>query len=411
MDPDHPQTIVPIVRQTLATAGLLTSPVPAAPHFDGPALLTVRLAVTSGRVRDAMATGPELCHALARSGVRVYQDARGLVAIEVPKLAPARVPLSRMAPWQIGLTALGRPVEVDLSRESNAVFCGSTRSGKTTAMQVLALHAVRADARLVVADGKGRRWDTFAGSSALERAIGRGAEGSNAVLAWVLGEVDRRLAAGQTAPLLTVFADEAQEMDSATLGRIAARCLEAGVRIVAGYQEPRADQVDPLFSRQCGTRITGVLASGASSSRIVGTPDATLLRGQGDMLAVLDHAPAVRMGVAWAPADDPAWRMLDDGATAPKADAVEAPEPQQDTRYQKADDGPFIAWATGEWMRTGQVPSAYAMMTRFKLHPRRAGRVRDAVMSVSVTGEASRGGNMGAVIPFPVDGKVVSRVG
>lgn len=391
MDPDHPQTIVPIVRQTLAAAGLLTSPVPAAPHFDGPALLTVRLAVTSGRVRDAMVTGPELCHALARSGVRVYQDTRGLLAIEVPKLAPARVPLARMAPWQIGLTALGKPVEVDLSRESNAVFCGSTRSGKTTAMQVAALHAARADARLVIADGKGRRWDAFAGSAALERAIGRGPEGSNAVLAWVLSEVDRRLAAGQVAPLLVAFADEAQLMDSAMLGRIAARCLEAGVRIVAGYQEPRADQVDPLFSRQCGTRITGVLASGASSSRIVGTPDATLLRGQGDMLAVLDHAPAVRMGVAWAPADDPAWRMLDDGATAPKADAI----PDRYAAMREPDDD-LIAAAVEEATRTGQPPSAKRIRAAHGIGMDRARRVRDT--AERLLGYRVTPGNL---IPFP----------
>lgn len=93
----------------------------------------------------------------------------------------------------------------------------------------------------------------------------------------------------------------------------------------------------------------------------------------------------------------------DDGATPAVVTAVPAPV---QARYQKADDSQALTWAWGEFQETGQPPSANAIMRRWGIHPRRAGRVREEVFRLAALQQGPPAGVGGQILAFPPGGKV-----
>lgn len=244
------------------------------------------------------------------------------VAVQVPFERPATVALASM-PCEAGRVGLGidtggRVVKVDLANPNTAhtLVAGGTGSGKTTlARGVLA--------KLVLANGPDRlrvvgidvKRELFTGPLAnvphLLYRVATTPEDGAALVAWVKGEIDRRMGAGgQTRPRIVLAIDEAWSIDAADLEAIARLGRSLGVHLLAMTQRGVSGDMAKSVLTQFGVRVCGLLGPDDQwTAKNMGVEAIyRALLWSGDFAATIagDREPRRFQG-AYAPAADPFW--------------------------------------------------------------------------------------------------------
>lgn len=261
----------------------------------------------------AAALGADQPLAVIREGARV--------AIQVPR-AVQRVRLATMpargGSVGIGINTRGRVLAIDLARPETAhVFAvGTTGSGKTTLIQGIVAQLARANGpdRLRIA-GIDTKQELFTGPLAtlphlLYRPAVDQAEAS-ATVAAVTAELDRRIAGQERRPRIVLVIDEAWDIDTTQLERIARMGRSYGVHIIAATQRGVAGDMAKSAAGQFGVRICGLLAPGDQwTAANIGVGDIyKSLRCAGDFAAYIGGRQSItRFMAAYAGADDPYWR-------------------------------------------------------------------------------------------------------
>lgn len=253
--------------------------------------------------------------AIVRDGARV--------AVQVPFARPELVRLATMPAENgrvgLGIDTGGRILAVDLANTNtaHAFIAGSTGSGKTSLAQAWIALLARANTpealRIVGIDVK---QELFTGPLAslphlLYRVATTPEEGA-ALVAWVKGEIDRRMDARCFRPRILLALDEAWSIDASDLEAIARLGRSLGVHLLAMSQRGVSGDLQKGALTQFGVRICGLLGPDDGwTARNMGAQDLypALLR-SGDFAALIAGDPtrtARRFQAAYAPPHDPFW--------------------------------------------------------------------------------------------------------
>jgi len=253
--------------------------------------------------------------AIVRDGARI--------AVQVPHARPELVRLATMPAdggrVGLGIDTGGRILAVDLANTNtaHAFIAGSTGSGKTSlarAWLALLAKANTPDALRIV--GIDVKQELFSGPLAtlphlLYRVATTPEEGA-ALVAWVKGEIDRRMAGRTFRPRILVALDEAWSIDASDLEAIARLGRSLGVHLLAMSQRGVSGDLQKGALTQFGVRICGLLGPDDGwTARNMGAADLypALLR-SGDFAALIAGDPARqarRFQAAYAPDHDPYW--------------------------------------------------------------------------------------------------------
>lgn len=254
--------------------------------------------------------------AIVRDGARV--------AVQVPFARPELVRLATMPAEDgrvgLGIDTAGRILAADLANPNtaHAFLAGNTGSGKTSLAQAWIALLARANTpdalRIVGIDVK---QELFAGPLAslphlLYRVATTPEEGA-ALVAWVKGEIDRRMDARVFRPRILVALDEAWSIDAHDLEAIARLGRSLGVHLLAMSQRGVSGDLQKGALTQFGVRICGLLGPDDGwTARNMGAQDLypALLR-SGDFCALIAGDPARqarRFQAAYAPPGDAFWR-------------------------------------------------------------------------------------------------------
>lgn len=246
------------------------------------------------------------------------------IAVQVP-CAVRRVRLATMpargGAFGMGINTRGRVLQVDLSKPETAhVFAvGGTGSGKTTLVQGIVAQLARANSpdALRIA-GIDTKRELFTGPLAtLPHLLYRPAETDEeaaAVVAAVTDELNRRIAGQERRPRILLVIDEAWDIDTTQLERIARMGRSYGVHIVAATQRGVAGDMAKSAAGQFGVRICGLLAPGDQwTAANIGVGDIyKSLTCTGDFAAYITRrqsgqAPVVRFMAAHEPEGSAYW--------------------------------------------------------------------------------------------------------
>ena len=304
----------PTCAPALFTAGLLGAtlaarkvPAIVALAWDGPqlAVYSVSLGLGAGPEQVetlagalALAAGAESCR-VARDGGRLLLELAKPTGERRPLRArrlDALTPPSATA-VALGITTGGRALWFDLADERNAhvVIGGTTGSGKSVLLRWLLYRLVVQNAaaalRLILVDPKQFELRQFGELPHLLHPV-IGSPGETArVLTWLVGELERRAATGQTVPRLLCVIEEVAEVlaqnrtAAQQLARVAQIGRALGVHVIATTQQPGArslgDALGNFPARILGRVASATLTYGAAGRRQTG---ADALLGRGDFL-------------------------------------------------------------------------------------------------------------------------------
>ncbi|MEN8241278.1 MAG: DNA translocase FtsK, partial [Chloroflexota bacterium] len=284
------------------------------------------------KVRVSQIAGLRRDLALALSAQRLRIQApvpgRSYIGIEVPnknsvtvRLKPileteAFIKINSPLAIALGRDVSGYPVVADLARMPHLLIAGTTGSGKSVSIAALTTCLVMnnspEDLRLVMVDPKMVELVRFNGLPHLIGKVETELERINAVLRWVVSEMQRRyklleelkardiesfnrkvLRRKEYEPLprLVVLIDEladlmmsAAEQTEATIVRLAQMARATGIHLVIATQRPSTDVVTGLIKANFPARISFAVASGIDSRVILDSAGAETLLGKGDML-------------------------------------------------------------------------------------------------------------------------------
>ncbi|HNR84663.1 FtsK/SpoIIIE domain-containing protein [Ottowia sp.] len=273
--------------------------------------------------RGAFGTKPETVKRLAdsiaeKAGVdaaSIHQTRHGLVVVlaKPPELRrtltagellravlASRRPLGRLA-VPVGLSILGEPVLLDLADATSphAALLGATGSGKSElarwALWWLSFRNGPA-VRLVTFSPKKDYADLLGCASMAHPPVQSFSEALR-LLAWLVGELDRRMTSGEREPRIVAMYDEvptllkvAPEADN-LLGRIASAGRDAGIHLLLGTQEAGKEAGSSAMANM-PARLVGRVSSGTLAYVTSGRSgtDADKLLGKGDFYLVRHDA-------------------------------------------------------------------------------------------------------------------------
>ena len=216
----------------------------------------------------------------------------------------------------IGRDVSGAPVVADLGQMPHLLIAGTTGSGKSVCIGALTtclvVNNTPEDLRLVLIDPKMVELVRFNGLPHLLGKVETDQERIQAVLRWVVIEMDRRYKLLESThsrnldtynrkirkrkdekPLsrIVVMIDEladlmmsAPDQTEHNLVRLAQMARATGIHLVVATQRPSTDVVTGLIKANFPARISFSVASGVDSRVILDTSGAETLLGRGDML-------------------------------------------------------------------------------------------------------------------------------
>jgi S-DNA-T family DNA segregation ATPase FtsK/SpoIIIE len=294
----------------------------------GPRVTRYELQLAPGtKVGKVAALRDDLAYALATTEIRILAPIPGkqAVGVEVPNLAPNIVTLGdifddlpeKASPLSVGLgkDISGASVSADLARMPHILIAGTTGSGKSgcinTMLCSVLLRATPDEVRMILVDPKRVELGLYESIPHLLTPVVSSPKAAAAVLANVLGEMDRRyermsLARARnlselnrtlskrgepTLPYLLIVIDELadmmmvspQEVEDAVI-RLAQKSRAVGIHLVLATQRPSVDVITGMIKANVPSRIAFAVSSQTDSRVILDQGGAESLLGQGDML-------------------------------------------------------------------------------------------------------------------------------
>jgi S-DNA-T family DNA segregation ATPase FtsK/SpoIIIE len=297
-------------------------------QITGPRVTRYELQLAPGtKVSKVAALKDDLSYALATTEIRILAPIPGkqAVGVELPNLAPSYVALgdifddlpqtaSPLAVW-LGKDISGTAVWTDLARMPHILIAGTTGSGKSgcinTVLTSILLRATPDEVRMILIDPKRIELGFYESIPHLLTPVVSSPKGAAAVLANVVGEMDRRYErmsavrarnlpeanralrtrGEQPLPYLLVVIDELadlmmispQEVEDAVI-RLAQKSRAVGIHLVLATQRPSVDVITGMIKANVPSRIAFAVSSQTDSRVILDQAGAESLLGQGDML-------------------------------------------------------------------------------------------------------------------------------
>jgi DNA segregation ATPase FtsK/SpoIIIE, S-DNA-T family len=294
----------------------------------GPRVTRYELQLAPGtKVGKVASLKDDLAYALATTEIRILAPIPGkqAVGVEVPNLAPNIVTLgdifdempagaSPLSVW-LGKDISGAAVWTDLARMPHVLIAGTTGSGKSGCINnmlcSILLRATPDDVRMILVDPKRVELNLYESIPHLLTPVVSSPKAAAAVLANVLGEMERRYErmsiararnlaelnkvhakrGEQPLPYLLVVIDELadlmmvspQAVEDAVI-RLAQKSRAVGIHLVLATQRPSVDVITGMIKANVPSRIAFAVSSQTDSRVILDTSGAESLLGQGDML-------------------------------------------------------------------------------------------------------------------------------
>jgi S-DNA-T family DNA segregation ATPase FtsK/SpoIIIE len=294
----------------------------------GPRVTRYELQLAPGtKVSKVAALKDDLSYALATTEIRILAPIPGkqAVGVELPNLSPNIVTLgdvlddlpatsSPLSVW-LGKDISGNAVWTDLARMPHILIAGTTGSGKSgcinTILTSILLRATPDEVRMILIDPKRIELGFYESIPHLLTPVVSSPKGAAAVLANVVGEMERRYermslvrarslpevnralrSRGEDPlPYLLVVIDELadlmmispQEVEDAVI-RLAQKSRAVGIHLVLATQRPSVDVITGMIKANVPSRIAFAVSSQTDSRVILDQTGAESLLGQGDML-------------------------------------------------------------------------------------------------------------------------------
>jgi S-DNA-T family DNA segregation ATPase FtsK/SpoIIIE len=412
--------------QTLAHFGVDATVVG---QIAGPRVTRYELQLAPGtKVSKVAALKDDLSYALATTEIRILAPIPGkqAVGVELPNLQPNLVTLgdifddlpataTPLSVW-LGKDISGSAVWTDLARMPHILIAGTTGSGKSgcinTILTSILLRATPDEVRLILIDPKRIELGFYESIPHLLTPVVSSPKEAAAVLANVLGEMDRRyerlssvrarnLAEANralrrqgepTLPYLLVVIDELadlmmispQAVEDAII-RLAQKSRAVGIHLVLATQRPSVDVITGMIKANVPSRIAFAVSSQTDSRVILDQAGAESLLGQGDMLfKPLGTSRLQRLQGAYVSEEEIALvveqcrhqreQELDESLLAP-------PEPEEredgaDAEDFDPDEDPLLERAIEVVVQT-QTASVSLLQRRLRVGYTRAGRLID----------------------------------
>jgi S-DNA-T family DNA segregation ATPase FtsK/SpoIIIE len=294
----------------------------------GPRVTRYELQLAPGtKVAKVAALKDDLSYALATTEIRILAPIPGkqAVGVELPNLSPNLVTLgdifgdlpqaaSPLSVW-LGKDISGSAVWTDLARMPHLLIAGTTGSGKSGCINAILtsilLRATPDDVRMILIDPKRIELNHYESIPHLLTPVVSSPKGAAAVLANVVGEMERRYErlslvrarnlpeanralrsrGEEELPYLLVVIDELadlmmispQEVEDAVI-RLAQKSRAVGIHLVLATQRPSVDVITGMIKANVPSRIAFAVSSQTDSRVILDQSGAESLLGQGDML-------------------------------------------------------------------------------------------------------------------------------
>jgi S-DNA-T family DNA segregation ATPase FtsK/SpoIIIE len=391
------------------------------------------------RVAQISALQRDLALALSAQRLRIQAPVpgRSYVGVEVPN---SRTSLVRLRPvlesqpfhklasplgMALGRDVSGQPIAADLAKMPHLLVAGTTGSGKSVLISAIAICLVMnnspEDLRLVMIDPKMVELVRFNGLPHLLGKVETELERINAVLRWVVAEMQRRYklleavrardieSYNQKAarkeneehlPRIVVLIDELADLmmstaehTEATLVRLAQMARATGIHLVVATQRPSTDVVTGLIKANFPARISFAVASSIDSRVILDTTGAESLLGRGDMLYLAPEAAAPLRSQGVMITDQEVEGVIDYWQAAWETEEAEA-APWDSLMHKDAlilDRDDLIEKAIAEIRRTGK-SSASHLQRALRIGYPRAARLVDELEDMGVLGPVQSGG-------------------
>lgn len=374
------------VQVRLARAGV---PAAALVPIIAPHIVTLRLRPAPGHAHVTEGVAAEARAAVNAPAARVYAFGAEL-RVEVPRARRRPVPLGDMPRaglrFGVGLDGENRVAAVDLDAAPHVLVAGSSGSGKSEMLRVLAFHLAAAGADLILVDPDGRTWAPLEEAAALAVAVAWDVDAGVRSIHHARALMDQRPVDTPRQRPLVLMVDEVHMLGAGVLEvlvDIAKRGRKRRVFVVVATHRPTRDALPRVLTDQLAWAIAGKVKDAAGSKVIVDQTGAQHLGGRGDML--LAHGcRVVRIQAALAGAAD--WARL------PKADTPPEPAPEMektagaadpaDPRHVRKPVDAAAAWLVERWQETGLAPSSKAARARFGGSTERSQRARDAAAAM-----------------------------
>jgi S-DNA-T family DNA segregation ATPase FtsK/SpoIIIE len=429
--------IGPTVTQFAVEPGFVEKP-----GQDGvPQRQKIRVAQISSLQRD-------LTLALAAERLRIEAPVPGhpYVGIEVPN---ARSTLVRLRPLleteafskvnsplaiALGRDVSGQPVVADLTRMPHLLIAGTTGSGKSVCIAALTtclvMNNTPDDLRLVMIDPKMVELVRFNGIPHILGKVETDLERIQAVLRWVMGEMDHRYRLLEemrardleaynrkmqkrkqpVLPRIVVMIDELADLMMTTpdqtehsLVRLAQMARAVGIHLVVATQRPSTDVVTGLIKANFPARISFNVASSIDSRVILDTGGAETLLGKGDMLFLAPEVGAPQRTQGVLVTDQEIERIITFWQkTIPPPSQPEIPWEAMLT--QEEDSGDVLVERAIAIVRGSRHASASLLQRRLHIGYPRAARLIDQLEERGLVGPSQGGGRERDVLIDPEDG-------
>ena len=394
----------------------------------GPRVTRYELQLAPGtKMSKVSALKDDLSYALATTEIRILAPIPGkqAVGVEVPNLTPNLVTLgdiyddlpktaSPLAVW-LGKDISGNAVWTDLARMPHMLIAGTTGSGKSgcinTILTSVLLRATPDEVRMILIDPKRIELSYYEQIPHLLAPVVSSPKEATAVLANVLGEMERRYEqlskvrarnlpeanralrerGEPTLPYLLVVIDELadlmmispQAVEDAVI-RLAQKSRAVGIHLVLATQRPSVDVITGMIKANVPSRIAFAVSSQTDSRVIIDQGGAESLLGQGDMLfKPLGTSRLQRVQGAYVGEEEVALVVEQcRGQREQELDAslLEAPEPPPDAdagdEEFDPDEDPLLDRAI-EVVVQAQTASTSLLQRRLRVGYTRAGRLID----------------------------------
>jgi S-DNA-T family DNA segregation ATPase FtsK/SpoIIIE len=297
-------------------------------EISGPRVTRFELQLAPGtKVAKVASLKDDLSYALATTEIRILAPIPGkqAVGVELPNLSPNHVTLgdifdglpgtaSPLSVW-LGKDISGNAVWTDLARMPHLLIAGTTGSGKSGCLNAMLtsilLRSTPDDTRMILIDPKRIELGFYESIPHLLTPVVSSPKAAAAVLANVIGEMERRYErmsivrartlpemnralrsrGEQTLPYLLVVIDELadlmmispQEVEDAII-RLAQKSRAVGIHLVLATQRPSVDVITGMIKANVPSRIAFAVSSQTDSRVILDQSGAESLLGQGDML-------------------------------------------------------------------------------------------------------------------------------